>query len=847
MTEITRTPLTGQPANAGNEWATALEDAVKQSLVDTQSAAVARANIAMGITSADSFADVVRALLAAGPAARMALDAVAQAYDPSDVIELRAVNPEGGGGPSLSGRLSNPNERAALEGFIRDHNGRSNVYVGINPRRADLAGTAQAASAQDIVARRAVVLDLDGKDAPPTDPNWTQTVADLRANLDPLLIVDSGNGVHVWLGTEDLSRADVSAATAPLAAAMARLGSDNMSDPPRIIRLPFTVNLPNAAKRARGATVRLAAPLPDFTPFPRVLLSAPPSVTALCGALEETAKRLGLPGRGNAVAGPSAQIPASGSGEPKTGWAAPSADLLRLALQELPNTPGAAFDDRAEWLHVAMAVKGAAVAGGFETEGREAFVSWSQQWGGDQEEPGRVWESIVDPHVGWGTLMRTLEAVDPAAHARVKTASVSAAFDIQVAQTRADILGAPFAPVAPILSGQIPPRRWLYGRTAIAGFLAFLVAPGGAGKSSLAMVEAVAMASGKELLAGERPVRPLRVWVHNAEDDLLEMQRRLAATLQHFGMTNADLNGNLFMTSGRDMKLQFARMGRNAPEIVPGVVDALVERARLEKLDVIFLDPLGALHTLPENSNEAANMLSGALREIAHRADVAVIVLHHTGKAAATDMDAAGAGASRGASAFVDAARVVRQVVRMTEKEATDFGIAKADRRDYLRVENGKANLARAEGGRWLRMVDVALQNGMGLWPHGDRVGVSERWSPPTLQPGTASDLALVQNAIGTATTPPRADIRSGEWAGYLIAQTLGLNVGPSKAADKTAEEAAAYARVRGMLDTWLRDRCLILRDWHDPKTRKDVKVIGIGTPAVVLETDEETKSGGEA
>ena len=63
-----------------------------------------------------------------------------------------------------------------------------------------------------------------------------------------------------------------------------------------------------------------------------------------------------------------------------------------------------------------------------------------------------------------------------------------------------------------------------------------------------------------------------------------------------------------------------ASMGQKGPEIVPGVVDGLVARALAHKLDVIILDPLGALHTLPENSNEAANLLSGALREIAHRA-----------------------------------------------------------------------------------------------------------------------------------------------------------------------------------------------------------------------------------
>lgn len=367
-----------------------------------------------------------------------------------------------------------------------------------------------------------------------------------------------------------------------------------------------------------------------------------------------------------------------------------------------------------------------------------------------------------------------------------------------------------------------------------------MVAPGGAGKSALAMVEAVAMASGRELLPGEKPVRTMRVWVLNAEDDMAEMDRRLAAVLQHFGVTYADLGGNLFMTSGRDMKLQLARVGRDGPEIVPGVVDALVERLVTAKIDVLILDPLGALHTLPENSNEAANLLLGALREVAHRADVAVVVLHHAGKAAAMDMDAAGAGASRGASAFVDAARVVRQVVRMTVNEARNLGIAETDRRDYLRVENGKANLARAEGGRWLRMVDVPLGNGMGLWPLGDRVGVLERWTPPERKSGTAPDLARVQAAVSAAQTPPRFSPKSGRWVGYLVAQALGLNIGPAGAAqkDRTAEEAAAHASVCALLDGWFRDGGLLQIKGRDPRTRHEVDLVGIGKPAILPEDE---------
>lgn len=563
--------------------------------------------------------------------------------------------------------------------------------------------------------------------------------------------------------------------------------------------------------------------------------AAPLSLARLNTALENIAIRQRLPGRGGPTTPAATPTRVADDGGEKTPHPAPSADLLRLLLGELPNVPGGAFDDRERWVGVAHAIKGAALAAGIEAEGREAFADWSF---GDPAYAGQVWDGIKHPHTGWGWLMTILRTVNPAGAARVKDAENAAAFAQAAAQNYAALMGSAFAPVTPLVASQIAPRRWLYGRVIIAGFLSFLVAPGGAGKSALAMVEAVAMASGRELLPGEGPIRSMRVWLHNAEDDLAEMQRRLAAVLLHFGLTHADLNGNLFMTSGREMKLQLARTGRDGPEIVPGVVDALVERLVTAKIDVLILDPLGALHTLPENSNEAANLLSGALREVAHRADVGVVVLHHAGKAAAMDMDAAGAGASRGASAFVDAARVVRQVVRMTVNEADRYGITEADRRDYLRIENGKANLARAEGGRWLRMVDVALGNGMGLWPLGDRVGVVERWTP-TPTSGTASDLGLVQAAIGAALTAPRYSSTSHDWVGFTVAEALGLNIGPVGAnkKDRTSEEKANHARVRDMLDGWFRDGGLIRQKARDPKTRHKVDVVVIGRPAIL--TDE--------
>jgi hypothetical protein len=808
------------------------EEAKAAGLIDAARADAMAASAAGGSLPAGGLPAELNRALAEGPAAERALDAITPLFEPDDVIELRALNPREGGAASFCGRPAVQGERQALLDFIRQNNGLRNLYFGANARRLGLTGTANAARASDVSARRAAFLDLDDKDAPASDPGWTRTIDALR-ELGPLLIVNSGNGHHVWLALEAQAGAAVGTSAKPLAAAMARIGSDNMSDPPRIARLPNTVNLPTYTKHSRGAVARLSV-----TATLSAAAAAPRSVDALCAALEGVAHRLGLPGTKPKTGAAAASVTGA-SGEEKTPWPAPSGELLRMAVDLLPNDAGH-FDARNDWAGIGNAIKGAALAGTCEAEGHEAWLDFCGRWdwGGDPDQDQTFWDTCRNPHAGWGYIMRTLERVNPAGHAAVKLEVARHGFAQTAAQNVQALSARPLAPVGPVVPAQIKPRQWLYGRTVIAGFLSMLIAPGGAGKSALMMVEAVAMATGRELLSGERSIRPLRVLYHNAEDAQDEQRRRLAAVTIHHGVTHAEIGNRLFLTSGRELPLQLARMGKDGPEVVPGVVDWLVDTAYRRRLDVIVLDPLGAMHGLNENDNSAMNLLAGALREVADRTGAAVVLLHHTSKAAAMDMDAAGAGASRGASALVDAVRVNRQLVRMTPKDAGRLGIAESDRRDFMRAENGKANLARAEDARWLRLVSVPLGNGDATYPHGDEVVTVERWTPQTAVSGTPSELSRVQAAIEVAATPPRLDQRSPDWVGWLVAAALGLDAGGPqvKARDRTAAQAAAFARVQVVIEGWLADGALVRREERDPKSRRTFQCVGVGVPAILAD-----------
>lgn len=103
----------------------------------------------------------------------------------------------------------------------------------------------------------------------------------------------------------------------------------------------------------------------------------------------------------------------------------------------------------------------------------------------------------------------------------------------------------------------IPPRKFLYGEHLIRKFASAKFAAGGVGKSILALTEAIAMAAGRPLL-GIVPRQRCRVWYWNGEDPKEETERRIAAICLHFGIAADDLEGWLFVDSGREQEIVLA-------------------------------------------------------------------------------------------------------------------------------------------------------------------------------------------------------------------------------------------------------------------------------------------------
>ena len=156
------------------------------------------------------------------------------------------------------------------------------------------------------------------------------------------------------------------------------------------------------------------------------------------------------------------------------------------------------------------------------------------------------------------------------------------------------------------------------------------------------------------------------------------------------------------------------------------------EQIRANRIDAIVIDPFVSSHEVEESDNGMIDRVAKRLARVAMRCDVAIGLVHHTKKLpAGQEHDADSA---RGASALINAARVVRVLNPMSEKEAEQANIRVELRRLYFRASRDKQNLAPPdEDKNWYHMAGVNLGNGTPpLHMDADEVGVAERWEWPT-------------------------------------------------------------------------------------------------------------------
>lgn len=327
----------------------------------------------------------------------------------------------------------------------------------------------------------------------------------------------------------------------------------------------------------------------------------------------------------------------------------------------------------------------------------------------------------------------------------------------------------------------IPARPWLYGRHTMRGYLSAVIAPGGSGKSSLMVVEALAMVTGRGFL-GHEPPRPLRVWYWNLEDDPDELARRFTAAMMRFNVKPEEIAGRLFVNGD---ELIVASETRDGVTIAMPTIEALISEAIRLEIDVLIIDPFVSSHEVSENDNAKIDrVVKGAWRRVAMGANCAVTLVHHARKSNGAEVTAE---ASRGASALTDATRFVRVLNFMTEDEKAQVGVE--NRLQYVRISDGKNNFAaRTDKAEWIHLEGQQLANT-------DWVAVVTPWRWPDMALAVnADELAAIRAAISKGQW--RENAQAADWVGQPICRAMGLD--PDIKADRT--------RVKGLIKRWIAD-----------------------------------------
>ncbi len=357
----------------------------------------------------------------------------------------------------------------------------------------------------------------------------------------------------------------------------------------------------------------------------------------------------------------------------------------------------------------------------------------------------------------------------------------------------------------------LPRREFAYGSHFIRKYVSVTVSPGGLGKTSASIAEGLAMVSGRALL-GIKPPKRLRTWIFNAEDPRDEMERRIMAACIHYKLKPADLEGHLFLDSGREQELVVAIDDKKAGvRIQQPIVEAVVEQIERNGIDVMIVDPFVSTHGVNENDNGAIDKVAKLWAQIADYTNCSIDIVHHLRKVAdreATVEDA------RGAVSLIGAARSVRVLNRMSEEQAGEAGIDKADRFGYFYTTYGKSNLTPlSHKAEWRHLVSTPLGNGTGLAQPQDFAPVVTEWQWPSAEE-VAGDLTEDQRAAilaAVSASDYKKSPKAKNWVGSAVAYAVGLDL----------DDNVQRKRAASLVTALMREGALVEREERDPVRRE--------------------------
>jgi RecA-family ATPase len=340
-----------------------------------------------------------------------------------------------------------------------------------------------------------------------------------------------------------------------------------------------------------------------------------------------------------------------------------------------------------------------------------------------------------------------------------------------------------------------------------------LASAGGVGKSSLVTVEAIAIATGRDLL-GVKVKQRSNVWLVNLEDPVDEMHMRTLAAMKHYSIKPDDLRGRLFIDGEDTFRMTLAAESRDGILTNDALLDMMIAKVRERDIGVIIFDPFVSTHNVNENSNSSVQQVVAMMRKLARDTAASILLVHHVRKGNGDD---ASIDSVRGAGSLIGAARAARIINKVTEEDALKLGVDTAEARGIFRVDEGKTNLAPpAHAAVYRRMISVEIANG-------EWIGVCTAFALPDAFDGiSAKDARAVQDEVEKAITigkPYRDNPQSDEWIGNKIAEMFDIQMG-----DKSGK-----VRVNTILREWKKSGVLAVEKARSDRQGREVPIIVVG------------------
>ncbi|MFT3672043.1 bifunctional DNA primase/polymerase [Aestuariivirga sp.] len=313
----------------------------------------------------------------------------------------------------------------------------------------------------------------------------------------------------------------------------------------------------------------------------------------------------------------------------------------------------------------------------------------------------------------------------------------------------------------------IPKRHWLIEGVAARGFVTLVSAPPGSGKTQF-LAQLMLSAAYDAPLAGFAVKEATAAWSFNAEDDISEMRRRIAAAAQHHNLRHDARKHDWAINSGVEHPLNIAKWDPQAHRlrIDFGAIENLKANIVKQQIGLLILDPFADLHDAPESDNDAIKRVMGVFTQLAQDCNCAVVIATHTRKLpnASSDGHAGNAESVRGASAMVAKARVVLTLMPMSPKEAKAHHVEPQHQGHYLRIDTAKNNLGPTERGAkplWMKWESMTIANG-------DKVGVLapvslEKTESRVKKEALPGEEFVDDKAATTANVLEAAGVRPGE------------------------------------------------------------------------------------